>query len=99
MPDDETNRRMLVLEAVLDDVERSGCCVEGYRRIGAGVREYVHYAADRDAFLQALNRRAAGDPPCPITITFYRDDAWSDLQTLIDDVGQAGTTGLAAPSS
>lgn len=85
MPCAEENQRMLMLEAVLEKIEGPEFCYEGYRRIGAGVREFVYYVADRDKFLQELNRFAVVEPRYPITIKFYNDEAWSDLQGLIDD--------------
>lgn len=92
MPGAEESRQMLMLEAVLEKIERPGFCHEGYRRIGAGVREFVYYIADRDKFLQEFNRYAATDPRYPITIEFYKDEAWSDLQDLIDDFKTAEQT-------
>lgn len=84
MPDSEENARMLTLEAVLENIERPGFCYEAYRRIGAGVREYAYYVADCDKFLQEFNQYAELNPRYPISITFYKDDVWSDLQDLID---------------
>lgn len=84
MPANEENARMLTLEATLEKIEQFGFCYEAYRRIGAGVREYVYYVADRDKFLQALNQGAAQYLRYPITITFYQDEARSDLKDLID---------------
>jgi hypothetical protein len=83
MPGAEEARQMLMLEAVLEKIERVGFCHEAYRRIGAGVREFVYYIAERDQFLQEFNSYAAGDPRYPITIKFYQDEAW--FQGLIDD--------------
>lgn len=85
MPDCEENRHMLMLAANLEKLELAGYCCEAYRRIGAGVREFVYYVAERDAFLREFNQCAAEDPRYPISITFYKDEAWSDLQELIDD--------------
>ena len=76
---------MMMLEAALSKIERPGFCVEAYRRIGAGLREFVLYVADRDQFLQAFNRHVAHDRPYPISIRFYKDEQWSELQDLIED--------------
>jgi hypothetical protein len=86
MPSGEETEHMRMLEAILEKMEHPGFCHEGYRRIGAGIREFVYYVADRDKFLQEFNRCAAMDPRYPITIKFYQDDAWADLQDLIDDL-------------
>lgn len=85
MPGADENQHMLMLEAALEKVERPAFCLEAHRRIGAGVREYVYYIADQDRFLQEFNSCALNDPRYPITITFYKDEVWSDLQELIDD--------------
>jgi hypothetical protein len=90
MPGDEENRHMLRLEAILEKIERPEFCCDAYRRIGAGVREFVYYVADRDKFLQKFNECAADDPRYPVSITFYQDEAWSDLQDLIEDFRTAG---------
>lgn len=89
MPHSEENQRMLGLEEALGEVERREFCVEAYRRIGAGLREFVFYIADRDKFLKELNGHVAGHPRYPIEIRFYRDESWSDLQGLIDDFSAA----------
>lgn len=80
---------MLMLEATLGKIERPEFCYEAYRRIGAGLREFVYYVAARDAFLEEFNQCAVDDPRYPISIAFYQDEAWSDLQRLIDDLNTA----------
>ena len=50
MPTTEENQHMLMLDVALGKMERPEFCVEGYRRIGAGLREFVFYIADRDEF-------------------------------------------------
>lgn len=86
MPQAAENQRMLMLEAALLKIERPEICVEAYRRIGAGIREYVYYIVDRDRFLEEFNDYVAGDPRYPIEIKFYKDETWSDLQDLINDL-------------
>jgi len=86
MPGSEENEHMLLLEAILGKIERPEFCYEAYRRIGAGVREFVYYVANRDQFLEEFNGYAAEEPRYPISITFYKDEAWSELQDLIDDL-------------
>lgn len=85
MPTAEENQHMLKLDAALQKVERPEFCVEGYRRIGAGLREFVFYIADRDKFLEEFNKCVAQDRRYPITIKFYKDEEWSELRDLIDD--------------
>lgn len=80
---------MLMLEAALGRVERADLCVESYRRVGAGLREFVYYIADRDKFLDALNAQVAGAPRFPIEIKFYKDETWSELRDLINDFSAA----------
>ncbi|WP_144007164.1 DUF695 domain-containing protein, partial [Pelomonas sp. KK5] len=89
MPEADENQRMLMLEDALGRIERQSFFVEAYRRIGAGLREYVFYAADCDSFLAEFNSHVASHPRYPIEIKFYRDEAWSDLQGLINDFGAA----------
>lgn len=86
MPQTEENHRMLMLETALGKIERPAFCVEAYRRIGAGLREFVYYVVDTDKFLEEFNDYVAGDPLYPIEIKFYKDEAWSELQDLIDDL-------------
>ncbi|MCQ8181768.1 DUF695 domain-containing protein [Methylomonas sp. SURF-1] len=89
MPETEVNQQMLMLEEALGRIERQEFFVEAYRRIGAGLREYVFYAADRDRFLAEFNEHVAAHPRYPIEIKFYEDKAWSDLQGLINDFSAA----------
>ena len=86
MPQAAENHRMLMLEAALLKIERPEICVEAYRRIGAGIREYVYYIVDRERFLEEFNDYVVGDPRYPIEIKFYKDETWSDLQDLINDL-------------
>ena len=86
MPDTAENELMLMLEAALNKIERETFCVEAYRRIGAGLRQFVYYIADRDQFLEEFNAHVAGNPRYPIEIKFYNDETWSDLQELIEDL-------------
>ena len=95
MPRPEENQRMLELEIALDKIERPEFCVEAYRRIGAGLREFVYYIADSDRFLAEFNDYAVGVPRYPIEIKFYEDETWSELQELIDDFSEIG--GVSPP--
>lgn len=87
MPDTASNEGMMALEDVLGEIERPGFCFEAYRRIGDGLREFVFYIANQAEFMTELNDRLKKHPKYPIEITFYRDDDWSDFQSLIDDLG------------
>lgn len=98
MPHAEENQLMLMLDAALAKIERPEFCVEAYRRIGAGIREFVYYVADRDKFLDEFNGCVAGEPRYPIEIKFYKDETWSDFQDLIDDLGSASGGASAAAS-
>lgn len=85
MPHGDERQRMMLLEMALGNIESPAFCVEAYRRVGAGVREFVFYVADREKFLEAFNDEVAENPRLPIEIKFYKDEYWSDLQDLIDD--------------
>jgi hypothetical protein len=85
MPTTEENQHMLMLDVALGKIERHEFCVEGYRRIGAGLREFVFYIADREEFLEEFNRCVAHDRRYPIKVTFYKDEEWTELRDLIDD--------------
>jgi hypothetical protein len=85
MPTPEENQHMQMLDADLGKVERPEFCHEAYRRIGAGVREFVFYIADPGKFLQEFNNCVTKDRRYPITIKFYNDEDWSELRDLIDD--------------
>jgi hypothetical protein len=89
MPCAEENERMLMLEAVLGKSERATSCVEAYRRVGAGLREFVFYIADREMFLAEFNKHVAAHPTYSIEIKFYKDEGWSEFQELIDDFSAA----------
>lgn len=77
MPQTDENQRMLMLEAALLKIECLGKCLEAYRRIGAGIREFVYYTVDRERFLEEFNDYGAGDSRYPIEIQFYKDETWS----------------------
>lgn len=87
MPLPNDNQQMLALDGALGKLEKPGFCIEAYRHIGAGLREFVFYIADRDKFLEAFNHQVANHPRYPIEIKFYLDENWSDLQKLINDFG------------
>jgi hypothetical protein len=89
MPTADDNQHMLQLESILRDMEDQEVCIEAYRRIGAGLREFVFYIADRDEFLQVFNSQVATHPQYPIEIKFYKDETWSELKDLIDDLKSA----------
>lgn len=89
MPSATVNQQMLQLEEILAQIERPKSLIEAYRRVGAGLREYVLYIADRENFLKEFNSRAAAHPRYPIEIRFYEDEAWSELRDLIDDFSDA----------
>ncbi len=89
MPDEESNRGMLLIDDALGTIERPKYCTEAYRRIGNGVREFVLYIADQEQFLASLNNALAKHPTFPIEIKFYEDKDWSDFQQLIDDFSEA----------
>lgn len=86
MPHADENQRMLMLEAALLKIERPEMCVEAYRRIGAGLREFVYYIGERERFIEEFNDRVAEDPRYPIEIKFYKDETWSELRDLINDL-------------
>jgi len=86
MPTAEENQHMMMLDAALQKIERPKFCVEAYRRIGVGLREFVFYVEDCDEFLQELNISAANDRRYPIKIKFYKDEEWSELHDLIEDL-------------
>ena len=85
MPTAEANEHMSMLDEVVSKIERPDSCVEAYRRIGAGLREFVFYIADREKFLDEFNEGVAQDRRYPITIKFYQDEEWSELRDLIDE--------------
>ena len=85
MPNAEDNRHMLEFETVCGRMEDQEVCIDAYRRIGAGLREFVFYIADQDKFLSTLNGHLATHPRYPIEIKFYKDETWSELQDLIDE--------------
>jgi hypothetical protein len=89
MPNHETTQLMLGLDQALGSVEQPSQHVEVYRRIGKGLREFVFHVADREAFMEALNRALASHPQYPIEIKFYEDRSWSDLTKLIADFSDA----------
>ena len=89
MPPVEVNESMLRLEDVLSKIERHDFCVEAYRRVGDGLREFVFYIANREQFLAELNDPIASHERYPIDIKFYMDESWSELQELINDLGVA----------
>ena len=89
MPNEQTNREMLELDRALDTLEVPNSCIEAYRRIGLGLREFVFYVSNRDGFMSSLNQALANHIGYPIEIKFYEDANWSELQTLINDFSYA----------
>lgn len=47
-----------------------------YVRTAFGVKEWLFYARDSDAFMRAFNERLAGHPRYPLEIRFYADPKW-----------------------
>lgn len=87
MPTSDVNESMLKLEGALGSIERPDFCIEAYRRVGYGLREFVFYVSDREQFMAEFNRNVSGHERYPIEIKFYRDGSWSELRELIDDLG------------
>jgi hypothetical protein len=87
----------LSCDAALRKIECPDSCVEAYRRIGAGLREFVFYIADREDLLDEFNACVAQDRRYPITIKFYQDEEWSELRELIDDFKVAPPDGPRPP--
>lgn len=87
MPPIEVNESMLKLDDAIGRIERPDLCVEAYRRVGGGLREFVFYVGDREKFMAEFNANVSGHERYPIEIKFYKDESWSELQKLIDDLG------------
>ncbi|HEY4081865.1 MAG TPA: DUF695 domain-containing protein [Burkholderiaceae bacterium] len=87
MPPIQVNESMMKLDGALGKIERLDFCVEAYRRMGCGLREFVFYVGDRDKFMAEFNASVSGHERYPIEIKFYKDESWSEFQELIDDLG------------
>ncbi len=57
---------------------------------GAGHKEWRYYAADADAFVEALNASLEGHPTYPLEIEMFDDAEWQGLQQLLDGLEEDG---------
>ena len=85
MPPKEINERMITLEDALEDtVQAEGFCEHAVSKTGNGLKEFIFYIQDRDAFTEKLNEALEGHPRYPIAITFYDDPEWKELNDTLD---------------
>lgn len=89
MPNSDTNQQMLNLEQEIRNLERPGFCMEAYRRIGNGLREFVYYVSDFNQYIHEFNECLRNHPVYPIDIKFYNDEEWLDFRRLLKDFGYA----------
>jgi len=82
MPPESTNKQMIALEDVLDDLQKTGMCRHAYSRTGNGLKELVYYISDRERFMTAFNDALSEHARYPIEINFYKDPTWGDFQRL-----------------
>lgn len=86
MPGDLDLRKIEKLDLALDaGFDESPSVIEGYRRTGNGLREWVYYSRDQSEFSQLLNQCLASHSPYPIEIKFYQDPVWEDLKELQEE--------------
>ena len=58
---------------------------------GGGVKEWLYYVADSDAFMRSLNRYLDRQPKYPIEIKWYDDPGWKiweEAVTYLRDRGE-----------
>ena len=85
MPSKALQATMFDVERALYPLEESPFSWSAYRRTGNGLKEFVFYVGDREAFMQQFNALLAGLPRHPLEIKFHEDPSWSDLAALIAD--------------
>lgn len=85
MPAPNTGQRMRQLEDLLSvSFEEKARSVHAYNRTGNGLKEFAYYVADPSEFMAELNSMLRPLPRFPIDIDFYRDEDWSDFQSIIN---------------
>lgn len=89
MPNSDTNQQMLAFEQEIGILERPGFCVEAYRRIGNGLREFVYYVSDFNQYIHEFNQCLRNHPTYPIDIKFYNDSEWLEFRRLLEDFDYA----------
>jgi len=86
MPTAAELKQMAAFEAAVEkalDADGAGFPVASIT--GEGAREWRYYAADPDAFMDALNDALDGHPEYPIEFVAYDDPEWDALAELIED--------------
>lgn len=83
LPSAQVNKEMIRLEDGLETIEGNGVVyLDAYTVTGNGLKEFVYYIADREAFMANFNQALSEHPAYPIEINFYEDRDWSDLAKL-----------------
>ncbi|ALN18602.1 Family of uncharacterised function (DUF695) [Ectopseudomonas mendocina] len=83
LPPAQINKEMIRLEDGLETIGGNGTLyLDAYTATGNGLKEFVYYIADREAFMANVNEALSDHPVYPIEINFYEDRDWSDLAKL-----------------
>ncbi|HEY0843834.1 MAG TPA: DUF695 domain-containing protein [Noviherbaspirillum sp.] len=87
LPGADENQKMNNLEDTIESrLEATGLCMAVASRTGNGKKEWSYYVRDRDEFISAFNKVMHGKPRLPLTMHFYHDPAWQELNRLLDSV-------------
>jgi hypothetical protein len=82
MPGEALLGQMDTLERRLEKLVDDGYSIHAYSRTGKDLKELDYHIRDRDDFIGTLNDVLGDDPRYPISIGFYKDEAWEDLEKL-----------------
>jgi hypothetical protein len=89
LPATEMNREMNEFERAIDPLRKDhGNSQMAYVRTAFGVKEWLFYARDSDAFMHAFNERLAGHPRYPLEISFYADAKWKLWREFVQPLSE-----------
>ena len=78
---------MLSFEEALDELSGMNGLSEIFQVLtGMGVKEWVYYTNDRNAFMGRFNELLKNHEPYPLEIEFYDDPYWEVWQDMLASV-------------
>ena len=89
LPTPEQNEEMNEFERAIDPLtEDRGNAQMVYVRTAFGVKEWLLYVRDADAFMRAFNERLGGRSRDPIEVRFYADPKWQLWREFVQPLSE-----------